>query len=129
MTFRDDSDALLARLAALDDRVADFGRELAAKDAALAAAQERIAELEAIVARMQRQAGDREATIRDLERARGVDRDNPGDTRAEAERCLKAGFELYRQGDTDGARAQFERGLALVPDHPELRRAMRRYTS
>ena len=53
---------------------------------------------------------------------------NTPEARAEAERLLAEGVERYRQNDRRGATACFERGLTLVPDHPELQRALRRYS-
>lgn len=157
MTFRDDQEAMLARLEALDRRVAAHDAELAARDRALAdahrriselsrredpalaAARAQIVELEAEVQRLARELVDREATIRDLRKARGLPADEPapgvavppsagGDPRAEAERYLAAGMASYRAGDRAGATRLFQRGLAFVPDHPELLRALRRYT-
>lgn len=159
MTFRDDHEAMLARLEALDRRVAAHDAELAARDRALEEARQRIAELsrredpalaaaraqilelEAEVQRLARELVDREATIRDLRKLRGVAEPaepargaavlapDPGaDPRAQAERYLAAGLASYQAGDRAGATRLFQRGLAFVPDHPELLRAVRRYT-
>lgn len=135
--FRDDRDALLARLAALDVRQAAHEAELATRDAALAERDTRIAELEAEVVALRRELLDREATQVDAERRRTVasapvesKRVTPGsvEAREESARLLADGIERYRAGDRHGATACFQRGLALTPGEPELLRALRRYT-
>lgn len=136
MSFRDDSDALLARLAALDAQVASHDRDLATRDQALATAQDRITELESQVAELQRSLGDSQAAYRDL-RKRRTGRDTPEEVsfapgtpeaQAEAERCLAAGIAKHNAGDRNEATRLFARGLDAAPGHPELMRALRRYT-
>ena len=136
MSFRDDSDAILSRLAALDARVASHDQELASRDEALVAAQARIAELEAEVSDLQRALGDSESTLRDLRSQRGLGKmpvevsyvRGSTQAQAEADRCLAEGIALHNAGDRHEATRRFTRGLDAVPGHPELLRALRRYT-
>ena len=135
--FRDDHDALLARLAALDAAAATHGDALAARDAAIAARDRRIAELEAEVRDLRADVLDLEASVVEAQRRRRVDSPPVTSTSPpigsleaghEADRLLAEGLERYRKGDKAGATACFERGLSLVPDHAQLVRALRRYT-
>jgi hypothetical protein len=135
--FRDDHEALLARLTALDAAVATHERELAERDAAIAERDARIAELEAELRGLRSESIDREALLLDAQRRRNVDSKpisskqfavGTPEARAEADRLLAEGVERYRTGDKKGATACFERGLALVPNDPQLVRALRRYT-
>lgn len=136
MAYRDDADAMLERLHALEVRVAVHHDVVAARDTTIAALRDRVAELETEVARMSRDLLDREATIRDLQRIRGVSVSPPRDAIAAtaqspqeaAARYLAEGLDRYRRGDRSGAVAAFQKGLAQVPDHAELQRALRRYS-
>ena len=136
MSYRDDHEAMLARLDALEQSRDGHERELATRDGALELARARIAELEHELSQLRRELGDREATIRDLQRSRGLPvRDpvkpegaRPGeDGTAAADRLLAEGIARYQAGDRAGALAKFHAGLARVPDHAELLRALRRY--
>jgi len=135
--FRDDRDALLARLTALDTRVATHETELAARDAAIALRDARIADLEAEIRTLRGDLIDREASLVDAQRRRSVESKpiestaypvGSAEARAEADRLLAEGVERYRKGDKVGSTKCFHRGLMLVPNDPQLLRALRRYT-
>lgn len=133
MSYRDDHEAMLARLDALERLRETHDREVATRDEAIAVSRARITELEDEVSQLRRELIDREATIRDLQRRRGVavaepEPARPGeDPRAAADRHLAEGIARYQAGDRAGALAKFHAGLAFVPDHAELLRALRRY--
>ena len=137
MSYRDDHEAMLARLDALEHARTSHERELAARDETLELSRARIAELENEVSQLRRELSDRAATIRDLQRGRGVDVREPSapepdapvekDPDAAAERYLAEGIARYQAGDRHGAHAKFRAGLARVPNHAELLRALRRY--
>jgi hypothetical protein len=138
VVFRDDHEAMMARLEALDARVAAHDEQIAERDAAIAMRDARIAELEAEVVELRRELLDREAALLDAQRRRAVASkpivDGPRhavgspEAREEANRLLADGVARYRAGDRQGATACFERGLMLVPGDPQLLRALRRYT-
>ncbi|HEY5934405.1 MAG TPA: hypothetical protein VIU61_07220 [Kofleriaceae bacterium] len=137
MSFRDDGEAMMARLDALEQSRSSHERELATRDEALELSRARITELEKEVSQLRRELSDRAATIRDLQRGRGVSVREPSepepdiprdkDPETAAERYLAEGIARYQAGDRDGAHAKFRAGLARVPDHGELLRALRRY--
>jgi len=133
VSYRDDQEAMLARLDALEHSRETHDRELATRDDALVAARSRIDELEHEVSRLQRELVDREASIRDLQRRRGMAVEEPTTTKpgedrhATADRCLAEGIARYQAGDREGAHVKFRTGLTFVPDHTELLRALRRY--
>ena len=136
--YRDDHDALLARLEALDARVAAQDEQLAERDRAIALRDARVAELEAELVELRKEAIEREATLLDAQRRRTVASKpivegrhhavGSPEAREEASRLLAEGVERYRAADKKGATACFERGLMLVPGDPQLLRALRRYT-
>ena len=136
MSYRDDHEAMLARLDALERLRETHDREVATRDEKIARSRARITELEDEVSQLRRELIDREATIRDLQRRRGVavaepkqpESARPGeDPRAAADRLLAEGIARYQAGDRAGALAKFHAGLAFVPDHADLLRALRRY--
>lgn len=135
MTYRDDGDALLARLAALERDAAEYAATLAERDATIAAQAGRIAALEAKLAELRDELLEHAA--REVDRARRHRPPPPttdpiagtATTPAEAaDLYLAYGVERYRTGDREGATAAFQKGLSLVPHHPQLQRALRRYT-
>ncbi|MEO8703052.1 MAG: hypothetical protein ABI867_23605 [Kofleriaceae bacterium] len=130
MTYRDDGEAMLARLSALETEIAGHADAIALRD-------RRIDDLELQVERLRSLLDDAEAELVDLKRRHKITPTLPDgpvlipsspEARIEAERCLVEGVVRYGKGDRSGAATLFERGLALVPGHAELLRAQRRYS-
>lgn len=128
---------MITRLEALDAQVAAHEVELAERDAAIALRDARIAALEAEVTELRATLIDHEATVLDARRRRNVESKpiestpfpiGTPEARGEADRLLAEGVERYRAGDKHGSAMCFQKGLLLVPDHPQIHRALKRYT-
>jgi hypothetical protein len=123
MSHHDDASACASRIAVLEQKLAEAERQLAlARHEALE--QER--QLFQLRRQLERARGKHEPEPT-LPRSPGGTRD-PAETRAEAERCLLEGIRLHRSGEAKQATRQFQRGLALMPSHADLLRALRLYS-
>jgi len=152
MTYRDREAAAAARVDALTREVRELEAKLAARDAEIETLKQRLKKDE-----RQALAAEREllSLRRQLERSTGkaapaphaptppapAPAPTPAPTPAsrrptrgspaawdQADRLLAEGIRLYNQGKRRAAATAFESGLELVPDHPALRRALKRYS-
>jgi DNA repair exonuclease SbcCD ATPase subunit len=143
MSYRDDASAWASRIAVLERELLARDEDLAERGEQLGDVQRQARELAAQLAEARQQLLEQERQIlqlrRQLDRARGradVDQParppgahlEPAQAQAEADRCLAEGIRLHRAGESKQATRQFQRGLALVPGHADLLRALRRYT-